>query len=658
MVGVGVRVGVTVMITVGMGESGGVVREQPVGDPVVMVVMQQVERRVCRTVHRCDQRRGAEQRGRAPDIPDGKVRADRGDGFRAESMEPVPGGRLARPRPGEGHLDLEIFRELAGETDPSHQFRVRERVHGGGEDEDGVALPGFPEMAAELSDRPGRIDQRRAEDDLRPGPLRPLQRLRGMGHRGEIAAGPGGNHDQRNILRRRLGDQRCQVTRAGDDGNAGQGGERCGGRGLRSGVEDGEMSGVHCRSLPDRIVDADQFRPVRERRLHLDETEDVPDTVLDLVGTEDSRPDLHRLGDRVTVSGRLDDRFADQGGRLRDVEPQTTGAAAPGDFSGSEEQKLLLLAGSEIHGVLPVGTDTTVTADEARVSSPSTCFTTPKQSGTAGTTMSLMRRVSVLVLLDQFFFVFAGVAAVWLAWLLFTETFDLGWWGILILVLFWLMLAYLTLPRLHRILTRIYVPDYFIGRTRTSDGLLGDPVNIAVLGDEDQLRRTMADAGWTPAEPVTLSSSWRIVTSVLRRRSYLSAPVSPLYLFGRQQDIAYQQQVAGNPSKRHHVRFWRTPDGWLLPGGARVDWLAAATFDRAVGFSLFTLQITHRIDADIDVERDHVISTVLDGAGCGVPLTVITGFSSGYHTRNGGGDTIHTDGDLPILDLRGIPRAA
>ncbi|WP_235934567.1 LssY C-terminal domain-containing protein [Agromyces humi] len=92
------------------------------------------------------------------------------------------------------------------------------------------------------------------------------------------------------------------------------------------------------------------------------------------------------------------------------------------------------------------------------------------------------RRVSFSALLDGFFFVFAGLAAIWLAFLLFTESFTFGWWGILGFVLFWALLAYLVLPRLHRILTTIYVPDYFIGRARTSDGLLGDPVNLAVRG--------------------------------------------------------------------------------------------------------------------------------------------------------------------------------
>jgi hypothetical protein len=100
------------------------------------------------------------------------------------------------------------------------------------------------------------------------------------------------------------------------------------------------------------------------------------------------------------------------------------------------------------------------------------------------------------------------------------------------------------------------------------------------------------------------------------------------------------------------VRFWRCPDDWLLPGGFSVDWLAAGTFDRSVGLSLFTLQVTHKIDARVDQERDYVVSTVTDA----VPdarLEVLERFASGYHTRNGGGDLIETDGDLPIIDLRG-----
>ncbi len=266
------------------------------------------------------------------------------------------------------------------------------------------------------------------------------------------------------------------------------------------------------------------------------------------------------------------------------------------------------------------------------------------------------RRISVLTVLDQFFFIFAGVASIWLAWLLLTESFHIGWWGIAVFVVFWGMLAYLVLPRIHRMLTTIYVPDYFIGRTRTSDGLLGDPINLALLGETEQLHRAMTDASWTLADEVTLRSSWRIITSTLTRKSYDEAPVSPLFLFGRMQDFAYQQEVEGNPAKRHHVRFWRTPDGWLLPGGTRVDWLAAGTFDRAVGFSLFTLQVTHKIEADIDIERDHIIASVQAG-NPSIPVRILREFSTGYHSRNGGGDSIRTDGHLPVIDLRALGSA-
>ncbi|KQR62272.1 hypothetical protein ASF98_15180 [Arthrobacter sp. Leaf337] len=255
---------------------------------------------------------------------------------------------------------------------------------------------------------------------------------------------------------------------------------------------------------------------------------------------------------------------------------------------------------------------------------------------------------------DRIFFMVGGVAAAWLTYLLLELSFQWGWGQLWFTFVFWAMLAYLVLPRLHSILTRVYVPDYFIGRARTSDGLLGDPVNVALLSSEAQLHHVMRRAGWTIADDVTLASSRRIITSTLLRRSYLEAPVSPLFLFGRQQDFAYQQEVDGTPGKRHHVRFWRCPPGWLLPGGVAADWLAAGTYDRSVGLSLFTLQITHKIDEHTDDERDHIVASI-SAAEPSADVRVIRDFSTGYHTRNGGGDEIATDGDLPIVNLRATP---
>jgi hypothetical protein len=262
-------------------------------------------------------------------------------------------------------------------------------------------------------------------------------------------------------------------------------------------------------------------------------------------------------------------------------------------------------------------------------------------------------RHPVLSTLDAFLFGFAALSAVWLAYLLLRESLHANW-QVLLVAVFWLLVAYLVLPRVHRILTRVYVPAYFIGRARTSDGLLGDPVNVALLGEAPQLHAAMTRAAWTRADDVTLASSLRIVATTVSRQSYPEAPVSPLTLFGRVQDFAYQQEVDGNPAQRHHVRFWRCPEGWRLPGGHEADWVAAGSYDNAVGLSLMTFQVTHRISGDIDAERDHLVSTVT-AANPDVGVEQIRHFSTGYHARNGGGDRIETDGDLPVVDLRRVP---
>ncbi|MDO9398636.1 MAG: LssY C-terminal domain-containing protein, partial [Herbiconiux sp.] len=263
-------------------------------------------------------------------------------------------------------------------------------------------------------------------------------------------------------------------------------------------------------------------------------------------------------------------------------------------------------------------------------------------------------RGSVGLVVDSAFFFFGTLSAGWLAYLVATESFARGWQQLWFLVVFWLLVAYLLLPRVHSILTLFYVPDYFIGRAKTREGLLGDPVNLALRGSEEQVHEAMIRAGWHQADDMGLTSALRTVRGTLLRRSYPGAPVSRLYLFGNLQDFTYQQEVEGNPSKRHHVRFWRCPRGWLLPGGHKADWMAAGTYDRSIGLSFFTLQITHRIDKETDRERDHIVRSLAEG-NPDARVKLIKNFSTGYHHVNGGGDAIVTDGDLPVVDLRQVP---
>lgn len=261
------------------------------------------------------------------------------------------------------------------------------------------------------------------------------------------------------------------------------------------------------------------------------------------------------------------------------------------------------------------------------------------------------RRIPMFTLIATAGTLVALVLAFWLAAVLFSRGTTTAWWFVN-LVLFWAVVAYLALPRLHQLASAVYLPNYFIGRARTADGMLGDPINLALNGSALDVQTALESAGWTRADELTIRSSLGMIRSALLRVSYPAAPVSGLYVFNRLQSFTYQQEVDGNASRRHHVRFWKTPNGWLLPGGQRVDWVAGATYDRAVGLSSFTFQVTHKVDMDTDIERDYVIDTIrYADPECGVD--VIENFSTAYHSRNGGGDQVTTDGDLPIVQTTG-----
>src|SRR5690554_4052354 len=182
-------------------------------------------------------------------------------------------------------------------------------------------------------------------------------------------------------------------------------------------------------------------------------------------------------------------------------------------------------------------------------------------------TLQMQQPLPAATVFDRLAFLAGGASALWLAVIIIIQGFRTPW-ALVWFIPVWAIIAYLILPRLHRLLSDLYVPDYFFGRTRTADGLLGDPVNLGVDGSAAQLDHVMTQAGWHHADEITLASTWRIIVSTLTRRSYPTAPVSPLMLFGRRHDVAYQQEVEANPKQRHHVRFWHCPPGWLLPGGA------------------------------------------------------------------------------------------
>src|SRR5262249_21011897 len=125
-------------------------------------------------------------------------------------------------------------------------------------------------------------------------------------------------------------------------------------------------------------------------------------------------------------------------------------------------------------------------------------------------------------------------------------------------VVVYLVAAYLVVPRIWRRAVEHH-PDLSGGPrvTQTANGIHGDPVNLALVGSESELVRAMIAAKWYAADPITLRSSSRIAVDSVVRRPDEEAPVSDLFLFGRKQDLAFEQPVGNSPRQRHHVRFWR-----------------------------------------------------------------------------------------------------
>lgn len=180
--------------------------------------------------------------------------------------------------------------------------------------------------------------------------------------------------------------------------------------------------------------------------------------------------------------------------------------------------------------------------------------------------------------------------------------------------------------------------------THTSDKHPGDPLNVAIIGSELELKKVILSAGWFPADPLTLKSSLEIAEASVLDRKYDEAPVSSLFLFDRQQDLAFEKPVGDNPRKRHHVRFWKSsqpsPDG-------RDIWFGSATYDERVGLSHTTGEITHHIDGNVDTERDHLIND-LKQTNSLVEVRIVAGFHTILEGTNGGGDPWHTDGNLSV----------
>lgn len=217
-----------------------------------------------------------------------------------------------------------------------------------------------------------------------------------------------------------------------------------------------------------------------------------------------------------------------------------------------------------------------------------------------------------------------GSVGVVMVWLIVFEIFDrledrLPW--LVAFLMTYYLSAYIILPRVIRITFLIIRKGRIPCFTEALDGSEVDPVNVILLGSKKSLINAFKKIGWQKADKLTVKSSIKMINKFLANKPYPKAPFSSLYLFGRKQDIGFQQSIGNSPRKRHHVRFWATNGKkidnpldikfWKRKQKIKHDealiWVGAGSEDIGFAFTKLTYQLSHKVNPNVDLERKYIL---------------------------------------------------
>jgi LssY C-terminus len=175
----------------------------------------------------------------------------------------------------------------------------------------------------------------------------------------------------------------------------------------------------------------------------------------------------------------------------------------------------------------------------------------------------------------------------------------------------------------------------------------GDMVNFLIIGNEDGMKKVFTTAGWVKVDADVKSTILAGALASFSKESYLTMPMSPLYLFGRHQDYgwAHAEPIAVVAS-RNHLRIWKAPftvNGQML-------WVGAATHD--IGFEKDQRNngLTHKIDPNIDLERDYVEKT-LCSTGLVSEVTHFLPQNPLQEAKTATGGGFHSNGQVLVMKL-------
>jgi hypothetical protein len=181
----------------------------------------------------------------------------------------------------------------------------------------------------------------------------------------------------------------------------------------------------------------------------------------------------------------------------------------------------------------------------------------------------------------------------------------------------------------------------------------GDPLNLVVVGDLDDVYYAFIRAGWDETETIYRASVFKTIRSFLFGGRYRYSPVSALYVFGRPQDVALQR-ARTSIHERNHLRLWLTP----MRFEGKFVWIGQISRDIGVRFTRKTIT-THKIDPDVDETRDFLIQDLWYSQGL-KSFAYVKGVGAAAYEKpraNLTGDPYFTDGRRGVLWVSGQPMA-
>jgi hypothetical protein len=187
----------------------------------------------------------------------------------------------------------------------------------------------------------------------------------------------------------------------------------------------------------------------------------------------------------------------------------------------------------------------------------------------------------------------------------------------------------------------------FPRRVIDKQGNLGDMVNFLIFGSEDAMQRVFTTAGWVKVDANVEAAVLHGILESLSKESYLTMPMSQLYLFGRPQDYGWAHAEPISVVKtRNHLRIWKAP----FAVNGKTLWVGAATHD--IGFERDQRNngVTHKIDPDIDLERDYVEKTLVS-TGLVTDISHFLPDKPMKEAKTATGGTFHSNGQVLILKL-------